>query len=149
MIVPFRNLAIALGAFVGALVLGAGLQELFVRLLPAARAILLGPIDIGSWVGFATVFLSFCAAGAAQGRWLRSSAILAWSLSLPILLVVAAEWQGIGAPSCIGHWNILRGWTRVSCAMLTAIVLSPLAGTITGFLVLRLRRHCADRGGGR
>jgi hypothetical protein len=149
MIVPFRNLAITLGAFVGALVLGAGLQELFVRLLPATRVILLGPIDIGSWVGFATVFLSFCAAGAAQSRWLRSSAILAWSLSLPILLVVAAEWQGIGAPSCIGHWNIRRGWTRVSCAMLTAIVLSPLAGTITGFLVLRLRRHWTDRGGGR
>jgi hypothetical protein len=148
MVVPFRNLAIALGAFVGALVLGAGLQELFVRLLPATRAILLGPIDIGSWVGFATVFLSFCVAGAAQGRWLRSSAILAWSLSLPILLVVAAEWQGIGAPSCIGHWNILRACTRVSCAMMTAIVLSPLAGTITGFLVLRLRRR-TDRGGGR
>jgi acyl-coenzyme A thioesterase PaaI-like protein len=36
-------------------------------------------------------------------------------------------------------------WTRVSCAMLTAIVLSPLAGTITGFLVLRLRLHWTDR----
>jgi hypothetical protein len=149
MIVPFRNLAIALGAFVGALVLGAGLQELCVRLLPATRVIMLGPVDIGSWVGLATIFLSFCAAGAAQGRWLRSGAILAWSLSLPILSVVAAEWQGLGAPSCIGHWNILRGWTRVSCAMLTAIVLSPLAGTITGFLVLRLRRRWTDRGGGR
>src|ERR1700676_2366575 len=138
MIVPFRNLAIVLSAFVGALVLGAGLQELFVRLLPASRVILLGPTDIGSWVGIATVFLSFCVAGAAQGRWLRTSAVLPWSLSLPILLVVAAELQGMGAPSCIGRWNILRDYAQVSCVMLTAILLSPLAGTITGFLALRL-----------
>ena len=81
MITLFRNFAIVLSTCAVALVLGAGLQELFVRLLPASRVILPGRIDLGSWVGIAAVFLSFCVAGAAQSRWLRPSKVLLWSLS--------------------------------------------------------------------
>ena len=57
MITLFRNFAIVLSTCAVALVLGAGLQELFVRLLPASRVILPGRIDLGSWVGIAAVFV--------------------------------------------------------------------------------------------
>ena len=45
------------------------------------------------------------------------------------------------------NFAIVRDDAQVSCGMLTAIVLSPLAGTITGILALRLQRVWMGRGG--
>jgi uncharacterized protein (TIGR00369 family) len=66
---------------------------------------------------------------------------------VPILLIIAGQLQGLGSPSCVARWNVLRDDAQVSCGMLTAIVLSPLAGTITGILALGVQRVWMGRVG--
>ena|SRR5271165_358695 len=141
MITLLRNFVIALGASISALFVGAGLQELFVRLVPVSRTFHLGPIDIGSWVGFATVFVSFVLAGIVQGRWLRSDAALLWVLSGPLVFLVTALLQGLDVSGCLRHWTMLSYMAQVSCGMITAVVLLPLLGALSGLLVLRAWRH--------
>src|SRR5580658_6342787 len=101
MITPLRNLAIALGASISAFFVGAGLQELFVRLMPGSRTFLLGSIDMGSCVGFATVFVSFALAGIVQARLLRSNVVLLWVLLGPLAFLVAALLQGLSVFGCL------------------------------------------------
>ena len=146
MIATLRNLAIALGVSLSALLVGAGSQEVFVRLLPASRALCLGPTDVGSWVGFATVFLSFSFAGILQARWLRSSAILPWILLGPLLFAVAAYLQGLDVSGCLRRWTVLSHISRISCGMVTATLLMPLLGALAGFLALRLWQRLLARG---
>ena len=146
MITPLRNFAIALGASISALFVGAGLQELFVRLTPASRTFLLGSIDIGSWVGFATVFVSFALAGIIQSRWLRSNAVLLWVLLGPLVFLVAAVLQGLDVSGCLRRWTILSHMAQVSCGMITAVLLLPLLGALSGLLLLRVWRHLKSRG---
>jgi hypothetical protein len=146
MIAPIRNFAIALGASIGALFVGAGLQELFVRLVPASRTILLGSIDIGSWVGFATVFFSFALASILQARWLRSDVALLWVLFGPLVFLVTAFLQGSDVSGCLRHWTTLSHMVQVSCGMMTAILLLPLSAALFGLLVLRVWRHLTARG---
>lgn len=146
MITPLRNLAIVLGASISALFVGAGLQEIFVRLVPASRTFLVGSIDIGSWVGFFTVFVSFALAGVVQARWLRSSAVLLWILLGPFVFLVAALLQGLGVSGCLRRWTILSYMSQVSCGMITDVLLLPLSGALSGLLVLRVWRHLKARG---
>jgi hypothetical protein len=141
MITPLRNFAISLSASICALFVGAGLQELFVRLVPASRTFHLGSIDIGSWVGFATVFVSFALAGIIQSRWLRSNAVLLWVLLGPLVFFVAALLQGLDVSGCLRRWTILSHMAQVSCGMITAVLLVPLLGALSGLLVLRVWRH--------
>jgi hypothetical protein len=137
MIATLRNLAIVVGVSLSALLVGAGLQEVFVRLMPASRALCLGPIDVGSWVGFAAIFLSFSLAGVLQARWLRSSAILLWILLGPLLFAAVAYLQGLDVSGCLRHWTVLSRISRISCGMITATLLLPLLGALAGFVVLR------------
>jgi len=146
MITPLRNVAVALGASICALFVGAGLQELFVRLVPASRTFHLGSIDIGSWFGFGTVFVSFALAGIIQSRWLRSNAVLLWVLLGPLTFLVAALIQGLDVSGCLRHWTILSHMAQVSCGMITGVLLVPLLGALTGFLILRVWRHLKARG---
>jgi hypothetical protein len=146
MITPLRNFAVALGASICALFVGAGLQELFVRLVPASRTFHLGSIDIGSWVGFATVFVSFALAGIIQSRWLRSNAVLLWVLLGPLTFLVAALLQGLDVSVCLRRWTILSHMAQVSCGMITAVLLAPLLGALFGMLVLRVWRRLKARG---
>jgi hypothetical protein len=146
MITPLRNLAIALGASISALFVGAGLQELFVRLVPPVRTVLLGSIDIGSWIGFATVFASFALASIVQTRWLRSSVVLLWVLLGPLVFLVAALLQGLNVSGCLRRWTVLSYMSQVSCGMTTAILLLPLLGALSGWLVLQVWRRLNDRG---
>src|ERR1700722_18184916 len=146
MITPLRNFAIALGASICALFVGAGLQELFVRLVPASRTFHLGSIDIGSWVGFATVFVSFAVAGIIQSRWLRSNVTLLWVLLGPLAFLVAALLQGLDVSRCLRRWTILSYMAQVSCGMITALLLVPLSGALFGILVLRVWRQLKARG---
>jgi hypothetical protein len=146
MIATLRNLAIALGVSLSALPVGAGLQEVFVRLMPASRVLCLGPIDVGSWVGFATVFLSFAFAAILEARWLRSSAILLWILLGPLLFAVVAYLQGLGVSGCLRHWAVLSRMSRISCGMATAILLLPLLGALAGFVALQLWQRLVTRG---
>jgi hypothetical protein len=146
MITPLRNLAIALAASICALFVGAGLQQLFVRLVPASRTFLLGSIDIGSWVGFATVFVSFAMAGIVQTRWLRSRAVLLWVLLGPLVFLMAAFLRGLDVSGCLRRWNILSYLSQVSCGMITAVLLLPLLGALSGVLILRMWRHLKGRG---
>jgi hypothetical protein len=145
MITPLRNFAIALGASISALFVGAGSQELFVRLVPASRTLLLGSIDIGSWVGFATVFVSFALAGIIQAWWLRSDAVLLWVLLGPLVFLVAGLLQGLDVSGCLRRWTMLSHMARVSCGMITAVLLLPLLGALSGLLVLRVWRHLKTR----
>ena len=145
MISLLRNFAIALGASISALIVGAGMQELFVRLVPSSRAILLGAIDIGSWLGFATVFFSFALASVIQTRWIRSDAGLFWALFGPLGFLVAAILQGLNVFGCLRHWTMLSHTARVSCAMITVLLLSPLLGALTALLALRLWQHFTAR----
>jgi hypothetical protein len=147
MITPLRNFAVALGASIGALFVGAGLQELFVRLVPASRTFLLGSIDVGSWVGFATVFVSFALAGIVQTRWLRSNAVVLWVLLGPLVFLVAALLQGLDVSGCLRRWTILSHMEHVSCGMITAVLLVPLSGALSGLLVLRVWHHLKAHGG--
>jgi hypothetical protein len=146
MITPLRNFAVALGASICALFVGAGLQELFVRLVPASQTSRLGSVDIGSCVGFATVFVSFALAGIIQSRWLRSNAALLWVLLGPLVFLVAALIQGLDVSGCLRRWTILSHLAQVSCGMLTGVLLAPLLGAIFGLLVLRVWRHLKGRG---
>jgi hypothetical protein len=146
MITPLRNFAIALGASISALFVGAGSQELFVRLVPASRTLLLGSIDIGSWVGFATVFVSFALASIIQTRWLRSDAVLLWVLLGPLVFLVTGFLQGLDVSGCLRRWTMLSHMARMSCGMITAVLLLPLLGALSGLLVLRVRRHLKTRG---
>jgi hypothetical protein len=141
MIATLRNLAIALGVSLGALLVGAGLQQALVRLIPASRVLCLGPIDVGSWVGFVAVFLSFSFAGILQARWLRSSAALLWTLLGPLLFAVVAYLQGLDVSGCLRHWTMLSRISRISCGMVTATLLLPLLGVLAGFVALRLWRR--------
>jgi hypothetical protein len=147
MITPLHNFAVALGASIGALFVGAGLQELFVRLIPESRTFLLGSIDIGSWVGFATVFVSFALAGIVQTRWLRSNAVVLWVLLGPLVFLVAALLQGLDVSGCLRRWTILSHMAQVSCGLITAVLLVPLLGALSGLLVLRVWHHLKARGG--
>jgi hypothetical protein len=146
MIATLRNLAIALGVSLSALLVGAGLQEVFVRLMPVSRVLCLGPIDVGSWVGFATVFLSFAFAGILETRWLCSSAILLWILLGPLLFAVVGYLQGLDVSGCLRHWTVLSRMSRISCGMVTATLLLPLLGALAGFVALRLWRGLVTRG---
>ena len=146
MIATLRNFAIAVGVSLTALLVGAGLQEVFVRLMPASRVLCLGPIDVGSWVGFAAVFLSCSLAGVFQARWLRSSAILPWILLGPLLFAVVAYLQGLDVSACLRHWTVLSRISRISCGMVTATLLLPLLGALAGFVALRLWRRLVARG---
>jgi hypothetical protein len=141
-IMPLRNFAIALGTSICALFVGAGSQELFVRLVPASRTFHLGSIDIGSWVGFATIFVSFALAGIMQSRWLRSNAVLSWVLLGPLVFLVTALLQGMDVTGCLRRWTILSQMAQVSCGMITAVLLVPLLGALFGMLVLRVWAAC-------
>jgi hypothetical protein len=145
MIASLCNLAVALGGSIVALLVGAGLQELFVRLVPASRSFFLVSIDIGTWVGFVTVFLSFALAGIAQTRWLRSGAALLWVLLGPLVFSVTALLQGLDVSGCLRRWTMLSHIAQVSCGMTTAILLLPLLGALCGVLALRLWRHLTAR----
>jgi hypothetical protein len=146
MIATLRNLAIALGVSLSALLVGAGLQEVFVRLMPTSRVLCLGPIDVGSWVGFATVFLSFAFAGILEALWLRSSAILLWIWLGPLLFAVVGYLQGLDVSGCLRHWTVLSRMSRISCGMATATLVLPLLGALAGFVALRLWRRLVTRG---
>jgi hypothetical protein len=106
----------------------------------------LGSIDIGSWVGFATVFVSFVLAGIAQTRWLRSRAVLLWVLLGPLVFLAAALLQGLDVSGCLRRWTILSYMSQVSCGMITAVLLLPPLGALSGLLILRMRRHLKARG---
>jgi hypothetical protein len=147
MIRLLRNLAIALGGSFSALFVGAGLQELFVRLVPASRTFFWSSIDVGSLVGFATVFVSFAIAGIVQTRWLRSNTVLLWVLLGPIVFLVAALPQGLDASGCLRRWTLLSHMAQMACGMITAVLLLPLSGTFFGLLVLRVWRHLKATGG--
>jgi hypothetical protein len=106
----------------------------------------LGSIDIGSWIGFATVFVSFALAGIVQTRWLRSNAVLLWVLLGPLVFLVAALLQGLDVSGCLRRWTILSHMAKVSCGMITAVLLLPLLGALSGLLVLRVWRDLKARG---
>ncbi len=144
-IATFRNLAIVLGVSIGALLVGAAAQELFVRLVPASRVLSLGSIDIGSWAGFATLFLSFSLAVILQARWLRSSSILLWIMLGPLLFAVVAYSQGLDVAGCLRRWTALSHDSRISCGMVAATQWLPLLGALAGFLALRLWERSVAR----
>jgi hypothetical protein len=106
----------------------------------------LGSIDIGSWIGFATVFVSFALAGIVQTRWLHSNAVLMWVLLGPLVFLVAALLQGLNVSGCLRRWTILSYMSQVSCGMITAILLLPLLGALSGWLVLLAWRRLNARG---
>jgi hypothetical protein len=138
MIALLRNTSIALGASIGALVVSAGLQELFVRLVPASRTIAFSSIDIGSWVGFFALLFSFVIAGIIQARWLRSDSVLPWVLSGPVIFIAIALLQGLNVSGCLRRWTALSHFDQISCGLFTATLLLPLLGALTGLLAFQL-----------
>jgi hypothetical protein len=145
MIAVLRNFSIALGMSICALFVGAGLQELFVRLVPTSRAFSLGSIDLGSWVGFGTVLFSFALAGIIQTRWLRSDAPLLWILLGPLAFLAAGTLPVLRVDGCLRHWSTLSHIYQATCAMSAAIFLLPFLGALTGLLALRLWQHLTAR----
>jgi hypothetical protein len=146
MIPSLRNGAIALGASMAALFVGAGLQELFVRLIPVSRTLIIGSVDMGTWAGFITIFVSFAIAGVVESRWLRSNMTLFWSMLGPVVWLVAPLLYGINVSECLSRWTTLEHMARVTCGMLTAAYVLPLLGALSGLLVFRLWRHFKGRG---
>ena len=147
MMIALRNLAIAVVFSVIALLLGAASQELIVRLLPMSRNIFVGAIDVGSWVGFIAVFLSFAITSALQIRWLRSKMSLPWILLGPFLFLIAASLQGFGLSGCLRQWMGSAQPFSINCGMVTAILLSPMSGAFAGFLCQRLWQHLMTNAG--
>ena len=94
-----RNALTAIAALASASIIAAALQRAFSLLWPALGARLVGVTDVGTYVGYASLAVSFFICGFIVPRWIRARFPLAW-LQLPIACVYAAA---------IILWELLAG----------------------------------------
>ena len=134
-----RNAVTAIAALAAALIIGAALQRAFSLLWPALAARVVGVTDVGTYVGYASVAVSFFTCGFIVPRWLRSRFPLAW-LELPI--------AGVYAAAIIHTPRILdclpRGWS--GCWLIHSLFIVPLVACACGYFALPLARRIRSGG---
>ena len=133
-----RNAVTAIAALAAALIIGAALQRAFSLLRPALAARVVGVTDVGTYVGYASVAVSFTC-GFIVPRWLGSRFPLAW-LELPI--------AGVYAAAIIHTPRILdclpRGWS--GCWLIHSLFIVPLVACACGYFALTLARRIGSGG---
>ena len=134
-----RNALTASAALALALIVGAALQKAFPLLWPALATRVVGVTDIGTYVGYASVAVSFFICGFIFPRWIRSRFPLAWLL-LPIAGVYAAAI--IRAPrilDCLPRW-----WS--GCWLIHSLFIVPVVACACGYFALTLARRIRSGG---
>jgi len=134
-----RNALTAIAALALASIIAAALQRAFCLLWPALAARVVGVTDVGTYVGYASVAVSFFSCGFIVPRWIRSRFPLAW-LQLPI--------AGVYAVAIIRTPRILdclpRGWS--GCWLIHSLFIVPLVACACGYIALSLTRRIRSGG---
>ena len=134
-----RNALTAIAALALALIIGAALQRAFSLLWPALATRVIGVTDVGTYVGYASVAVSFFVCGFIVPRWIISRFPLAW-LQLPI--------AGVYAAAIIRTPRILdclpRGWS--GCWLIHSLFIVPLVACACGYFALTLARRIRSGG---
>ena len=134
-----RNALTAIAALAAAVIIGAALQRAFCLLWPALAARVVGVTDVGTYVGYASVAVSFFVCGFIVPRWIKSRFPLAW-LQLPI--------AGVYAVAIIRTPRILdclpRGWS--GCWLIHSLFIVPLVACACGYIALSLTRRIRSGG---
>jgi hypothetical protein len=129
-----RNALTAIAALASALIIGVALHRAFSVLWPALATRVVGVTDVGTYVGYASVAVSFFVCGFIVPRWIRSRFPLAWLL-LPIACVYAAVI--IRTPrilDCFPRW-----WS--GCWLIHSLFIVPLVACACGYFALTLARR--------
>ena len=135
-----RNALTAIAALESASIIAAALQRAFCLLWPALAARVVGVTDVGTYVGYASVAVSFFSCGFIVPRWIRSRFPLAWLL-LPIAVVYAAAI--IRTPrilECLPRW-----WS--GCWLIHSLFIVPLITCACGYFALALARRIRSGSG--
>ena len=128
-----RNALTAIAALASALIVGAALQRAFSLVWPGLASRVVGVTDVGTYIGYASVAVSFFSCGFIVPRWIRSRFPLAWLL-LPIAVVYAAAI--IRTPrilECLPRW-----WS--GCWLIHSLFIVPLVACACGYVALTLAR---------
>ena len=134
-----RNALTAIAALAAAVIIGAALQRAFSLLSPALASRVVGVTDVGTYIGYASVAVSFFVCGFMVPRWIRSHFPLAWLL-LPIAGVYGAAI--IRAPrilDCLPRW-----WS--GCWLIHSLFIVPLVACACGYFALTLVRRIRSGG---
>jgi len=134
-----RNALTAIAALAAAVIIGAALQRAFSLLSPALASRVVGVTDVGTYIGYASVAVSFFVCGFMVPRWIRSHFPLAWLL-LPIAGVYGAAI--IRAPrilDCLPRW-----WS--GCWLIHSLFIVPLVACACGYFALTLVRRMRSGG---
>ena len=134
-----RNALTAIAALASALIIGAALQRAFSLVWPALASRVVGVTDVGTYIGYASVAVSFFVCGFMVPRWIRSHFPLAWLL-LPIAGVYGAAI--IRAPrilDCLPRW-----WS--GCWLIHSLFIVPLVACACGYFALTLTRRIRSGG---
>jgi len=134
-----RNALTAIAALAAAVIIGAALQRAFSLLSPALASRVVGVTDVGTYIGYASVTVSFFVCGFMVPRWIRSHFPLAWLL-LPIAGVYGAAI--IRAPrilDCLPRW-----WS--GCWLIHSLFIVPLVACACGYFALTLVRRMRSGG---
>jgi hypothetical protein len=129
-----RNALTAIAALASALIIGVALHRAFSLLWPALATRVVGIADVGTYIGYASVAVSFFVCGFTVPRWIRSRFSLAW-LQLPIAGVYAAAI--IRTPrilDCFPRW-----WS--GCWLIHSLFIVPLVACACGYFALTLARR--------
>ena len=128
MINVIRNLVGIVAASAAALLFSGGIQEAFRRLLPAASDRLILGVDIGTYLGFFLLGVSFFLIGLFVRRWIRSRVPL-----VCLVFPVVGLWLWVQS----GFWFMLVCDVEfiAACAMIYSFLLIPLASGVAGYYV--------------
>ena len=134
-----RNALTAIAALASALIIGAAPQRAFSLVWPALAGRVVGVTDVGTYIGYASVAVSFFVCGFIVPRWIKSRFPLAW-LQLPI--------AGVYAVAIIRTPRILdclpRGWS--GCWLIHSLFIVPLVACACGYIALSLTRRIRSGG---
>jgi hypothetical protein len=124
----FRNLIGIIVAIAVAFLVTGGAQEAFRRLAPAASDHLILGVDIGTYIGFVLIGLSFLLVGLFVRRWIRSRVPLLW-----LILPVVGLWLWMHA----GFWFLLTCSSQsvATCVLTYSLLLVPLSSGLVGYRV--------------
>jgi hypothetical protein len=134
-----RNALTAIAALASALIIGVALHTAFSLLWPALATRVVGVTDVGTYIGYASVAVSFFVCGFIAPRWIRSRFPLAW-LQLPIAGVYAAAI--IRTPRILDCFP--RGWS--GCWLIHSLFIVPLVACACGYFALTLARRIRSGG---
>ena len=134
-----RNALTAIAALAAAVIISAALQRAFSLLWPALATRVVGVTDVGTYVGYGLIAVSFFVCGFVAPRWMSSRFPLAW-LQLPIAGVYAAAiFRAPRILDCLPRW-----WS--GCWLIHSLFIVPLVACACGYFALTLARRIRSGG---